>query len=346
MYMSIMRRFADHSACGNYKATCQPYVSQQRQEPLSGRRKWYVGCSSFTNSPKEDKHFIRWVPENVELLYFQELFTAGLPLNKTSSARCNGQGKMLKFTECGVEFHVIIPDDLDACPYFVIVVFGVHSHAPHAPFVTQGTTVDTVLAMLHPMLTPKTSRSDFLKSPQLNAYLQARGLRSIEDLDATLTNKDRIKRLIAKEKLTRFPFGGDIEGVMFEWRMRHQDPETAYIRKIVTTAFGSIIIGLYDEQAQIFIQRSTFQMDMSFKRLDGKWNEILFACFDDRHGKIITLGRIITDTQRSKMYELAFNWFFELLGERSRKKVQWYHLNIDGFLGTTVDMDSKQMAGE
>lgn len=71
-----------------------------------------------------------------------------------------------------------------------------------------------------------TSSAQFLKSPQLAAFLQLKGFRSIEDFNLTFANKDRISRIIKQEKLTRFPYGGGIEGVIFEWRTRHQDEET------------------------------------------------------------------------------------------------------------------------
>jgi hypothetical protein len=46
------------------------------------------------------------------------------------------------------------------------------------------------------------------------------------------------------------------------------------------------------------------------------------------------------------MYETQFKLFFQKIGERAGVPVQWYHLHTDGFYGTTVDMDSKQMAGK
>jgi hypothetical protein len=46
------------------------------------------------------------------------------------------------------------------------------------------------------------------------------------------------------------------------------------------------------------------------------------------------------------MYETQFKLFFQKIGERAGVPVQWYHLYTDGFYGTTVDMDSKQMAGK
>ena len=46
------------------------------------------------------------------------------------------------------------------------------------------------------------------------------------------------------------------------------------------------------------------------------------------------------------MYEMQFGLFFEKIGERAGVQMKWHYLHLKGFYGTTIDMDSKQMAGE
>ena len=98
-------------------------------------------------------------------------------------------------------------------------------------------------------------------------------------------------------------------------------------------------------------------MDMSFKRISGKWSKILFVVFHPKQTKsklrnrfrirlecvsnlflVITLGRIITDTDTTDMYELGFKSFFRICSEVAQKPIQWRHLHNQGFDGTTVDM--------
>lgn len=66
----------------------------------------------------------------------------------------------------------------------------------------------------------------FLNSDILKAYLNANGYRSVEDFHIAFTNKDRISTILKREKLNRFPYGGGLQGVVYEKRMRHQSPET------------------------------------------------------------------------------------------------------------------------
>lgn len=103
---------------------------------------------------------------------------------------------------------------------------------------------------------------------------------------------------------------------------------------------------------------------MSFKRLRSPWSEILIAVFLSSHSKckriimfrtcsthilipflVVTLGRIITDTESRDMYQVAFAGFFALCSKSTQKEVQWRHIHNTGFNGLTLDMDTKQMAG-
>lgn len=359
LYIALRRRSDEGGLCRSITPTCELYMGQQQNQPLAGQRKWFIGCKAYYLSPRTERHFIRWVTDDIDLEYLQQLFLHGLP--QSSSTMCNvigpqtsniktcdhpcGQGKMQRHDKCTVEYHIIIPDDLQRLPHFLLVAIGTHSHAPPPPFIPTQVSLEVCINILHPQLTPQTSRSDFLKSPQLLSYLKSKGHTSIVGFDNAFTNKDRIARLIARQKLACFPLGGDIEGVIFEWKANHQEPTTAYIRHITSSPFGTIIICFFDEQAKILLKQKTFQIDMSFKRLAGRWSEVLFAVFLQDHGKIITLGRIITDSEKSKMYEIAFTRFFSLVAERGGQPVRWFHLHTEGFYGITVDMDSKQMAG-
>lgn len=52
------------------------------------------------------------------------------------------------------------------------------------------------------------------------------------------------------------------------------------------------------------------------------------------------------------MYVVAFTFFFNIIGQITGSAVRWHHFDSwrhadkEGFLGVTVDMDSKQMSGE
>ncbi|KAF2466172.1 uncharacterized protein BDR25DRAFT_238033, partial [Lindgomyces ingoldianus] len=298
----------------------------------------------------------------VDIEYLQSLFEHGLPAEnqqcehcfvvEPTSARgenCNkdhpqGVGK-LTTVPCLATWQIIIPVDLRAIPYYVLIAIGTHTHVPPPPSVVQGEYVEDLKDVLRPMLTPGLTRSQFLNSRALHVYLDQHGYRSIEDLHVAFANKDRVSSIIKSEKLSTFPYGGGLQSVVYEWRTRHQTPEIAYIRQIISGVSGNIIVCFFDEQAKILMDQKTFQIDMSYKRLQGKWAEILIAVFHGPHSRMLTLGRIVTDTDSRDISFLGFCAFFKLVGERTQKIVQWQHLHKKGFYGTTLDMCSKQMKG-
>ncbi|KAF2785530.1 hypothetical protein K505DRAFT_382079, partial [Melanomma pulvis-pyrius CBS 109.77] len=347
-YIGLQRRFRAR-ACVTHKATCAPILRQQREVPIIGDRQWYIGCRSWNWSTQHtESHFIQQVSYKVDRVYLQQLLEHGLPNAETNTQGCNVvEPRTSRIKQC-VIWNILIPNDIETIPYFVLIAFGTHSHIPPPPSIPGEKQLQSIKNILHPMLTPGVTRSQFLNSPQLAAYLASKGFRSIEDLSITFANKDRITRVIKHETLTRFPYGSGLEGVLFEWKTRHQNPETmqAYIRRITSSVSGNTIICFYNQQAKILLTQETFQMDMSFKRLRRPWSEVLIAVFDSKQSKpVLTLGRIITDTEKRDMYQLAISAFFEECSKRVQKRVEWYHLHGRGFKGITVDMDTKQMGG-
>ena len=158
-----------------------------------GRRKFFIRCSSYQPNTSEN-HFFRWVTSDVDVGYLVDLFQDGLPdpgEEGQESDQCNvvepmtsnlrtcgkgmrpffkqiliglgvdhpqGQGQIVRLRDCPVTFHVIIPNNLEQVPYFVLIVFGTHSHAPPPPFIVERDDILDIADILHPMLTPQTTR--------------------------------------------------------------------------------------------------------------------------------------------------------------------------------------------
>ncbi|KAF2690355.1 hypothetical protein K458DRAFT_289569, partial [Lentithecium fluviatile CBS 122367] len=304
----------------------------------------YIGCASWNWSNRHsESHFIQHVPPRVDIQYFQHLFTHGLPSPETAGRSCNVvEPRNARSQPCPVVWDILFPEDIQRVPYFLLIATGTHSHIPPPPFIAGEAQLQAIKNILHPMLTPALTRSQFLNSPQLAAYLTSRGLSSIEDLSLAFANKDRISRIIKQEKLVRFPYGSGIEAVLFDWKTHDQNPETAYIRRIISSVSGNIIVCFYKQAAKILLEQVTFQMDMSYKRLQRPWSEILVVIFHSQENKLLTLGRIITDTETRDMYQIAMTAFFDECSKQVQKPVQWSHIHHTGI---TVDMDWKQAAG-
>lgn len=68
-----------------------------------------------------------------------------------------GPGDLIQ-DECNVEFNVIIPDNLETTPYYVLTAIGEHTHIPPPPSVVLGADVKDILKVLRPILTPGLTR--------------------------------------------------------------------------------------------------------------------------------------------------------------------------------------------
>ncbi|KAF1964242.1 hypothetical protein BU23DRAFT_493347, partial [Bimuria novae-zelandiae CBS 107.79] len=256
-----------------------------------------------------------------------------------------GQGSMKQHKTCSVTFDVVIPANLEHNPYAVLIMFGTHNHIPPPPHVTRMQQLQDIKNVLHPILTPQLTRAQFLNSTQLAAFLHLKGYQSIEDFSITFANKNRLDRIITKEKLIMFPYGTGVGGVMYQQRQKDQFPESAYIRRIISSASATIIICIFDSAAKILADQETFQMDMSYARCESPWKELLLAIFHRSSGKLISLGRIFTDKESPEIYQIGLTAFFGICSERVGRPIQWHHIHKQGFVGVTVDMDNKQAKG-
>jgi hypothetical protein len=69
-------------------------------------------------------------------------------------------------------------------------------------------------------------------------------------------------------------------GVWSEYLLRHKDQgEQQYIRTMFNDGSNRLIPCVFLEQARHLAKQTIFQVDMSFKRVAGSMNEVLFAQF-------------------------------------------------------------------
>ena len=70
------------------------------------------------------------------------------------------------------------------------------------------------------------------------------------------------------------------EGVVRECEL--EIPSEKYIRYIYNDGPNALIICFTDEMARQLLQRDSFELDMSFKRVAGPFNEVVFAAYDEK----------------------------------------------------------------
>lgn len=126
-------------------------------------------------------------------------------------------------------------------PYFIFTSIGVHSHPPSPPTTPPAQVAQDIVDLIRRLRDPGLTvckglktyyqrvaniLARFLRSPFIDEFCQDHQVASFEAVHASLSNMDRLRRWIYRERLIMYPRGQDLAGVEFEWKMRHQDPET------------------------------------------------------------------------------------------------------------------------
>ncbi|KAF1970941.1 hypothetical protein BU23DRAFT_570211 [Bimuria novae-zelandiae CBS 107.79] len=192
-----------------------------------------------------ERHFYRAVGDKYNVEYLQNPFENGLPheleqrdtcgvvlSTRTKLKDCDvdhpqGKGKLVRVL-CGVTFNIIIPFDLQECPYYLFTSHGIHSHPPPPPTKTPEALTQEIVALIRRANDPSLTVATFLKSSFLDEFCQKHNKSTFIQVHQSLSNLDRLRQTIYREKLIMFPAGQDMAGVQFEKQMRHQDPEEVY----------------------------------------------------------------------------------------------------------------------
>ncbi|KAF1979568.1 hypothetical protein BU23DRAFT_496272 [Bimuria novae-zelandiae CBS 107.79] len=365
LYLSIQRRFRIGIACGNHTLQCSPILRQTSHLSVSGVQYWYIGCSAWRwQAERTEDHFFRRITEKHDLEHLQKLFREGLEYvpesvtaccsvepNTSRLPRCDvdhpqGQAQFLQWT-CPVEFDIIIPRDLEHVPFFLFCSHGEHTHLPPPPHRPPTEVLQGLIELIQKERDPTATRAKFLSSHALKEFCRRNNAVSLIQIHQSFANMDRISRILWRERLTMFPAGQHIQGVIVEQTAKHRNPETAYIREVSVDCTGTIVLCFFTEQAKVFAGRKTFQCDMSFKRtFKYGFREIIFSFFNEPYGKLFTLARIFVNRDSPQMYQQCFQKLLTSLSERVGENLNlWRHLHGTGFDGMTIDMDWKQMEG-
>jgi hypothetical protein len=107
------------------------------------------------------------------------------------------------------------------------------------------------------------------RSKLIQEWIQNQNATSLSDIHQSLSNEDRIRALINREKVLRFPFGQGIEAVKFHFSASKQSSSTfqTYIRDIYESNDLISICCFSIEQAKLWKNTQCVQTDVSFKRV-------------------------------------------------------------------------------
>ena len=106
-------------------------------------------------------------------------------------------------------------------------------------------------------------------------------------LHSSFANMDIFAALIKKQNLLDYPAGREIQGVIREYTLNHRNNVfSRYIQEIYQDQDTLMIICFFEEQIKILIDLTSFEIDMSFKRIKTKGlNEVVLASYLAEHGK-------------------------------------------------------------
>ncbi|KAI8930747.1 hypothetical protein NX059_012355 [Plenodomus lindquistii] len=361
MYQASYHRFRNQTACVVTNPNCKPVLKAMRHKDISGTTRWYIGCAGWSPHTRVKGHFFRLISDKIDVDYLQFLFANGLAQQAEQLEACGniystrtkfpdcdtnhpqGKGKLLR-VPCGVRFDIIIPLDITATPYYTFTSTGVHVHPPPPPTKTPARLTEEIISLIRRANDPGMTVASFLKSPFLEELCQKYNKPSFQQIHASLSNMDKPAMIIYRQKLLMFPHGQDIAGVEFEFK-KQQGGAQQYIQEIYKNHLSIIVLCMLPEQATIFSSLTTFRVDVSFKRVGFGFQEMLFAYFHERHGKLMTLARVFINSDRTRTYYKSFQMLFRAITKLTGREIRWKHLHNNGIIGVTVDMDGKQMTG-
>ncbi|EYE90406.1 uncharacterized protein EURHEDRAFT_417473 [Aspergillus ruber CBS 135680] len=358
-YRSQKAFFQKGHACLETLPSCTPRFKRHFYPDVNGDYHPYIGCVNASSSFLQ-KHYYTSVKgyTSMDLYFLEQLFNESiLPsqeecgvIEPLTSRRkyCDfdhvqGPGK-LEHIQCGVIFTALVPVDIQSCPFIVFTSHGIHQHPPPPPHKPPELILRGVERIIKQMRNPSLTLAQFLRSPELEAFCQQYNASTPAEIHASLSNTDRISAIIQKQRLLSYPAGQNFNGVIYLYNTNPFIKE--YIQEKYCDPNGTMILCGFKEQIRLLSTLTSFEVDMSYKRIRQKgMNEVVFATYLPEHGKIITLLRVFTDQETTEGYYLLFTRVFTLVQRMTGQSVEFNSIHSNGIYGIIVDMDTKQYTG-
>ncbi|KAJ5128046.1 hypothetical protein N7448_008825 [Penicillium atrosanguineum] len=274
--------------------------------------------------------------------YLKQLFLGATQLPITTSMECetflaptsrltacdtHGSG-MIETQGCEVRTMVITPKNLTALPLIVYASWGSHTHPPPPMTKTPKNIVSSVQELIRKVDQRQITHGRFLRSDAVRDFLQHYQLDSLSDLHPSLGCRDL-----------------GWTSTYLEYLEEMSSPREMYIQEMYTNGNNIRIICCTPEQAQYWSQIQFFQMDMTFKRVAGDINEVVFVTKDKILKQVIVLARVFVNCDSTEMYFELFKALFHKVTEVTQSPIQWYHIHQNGIQAVIVDMCAKQASG-
>ncbi|ODM21423.1 hypothetical protein SI65_02267 [Aspergillus cristatus] len=358
-YRSKVAFFEKGLACIEQLPSCKPVFKRYSQMNVHGEYDPYIGCinESYGVLTKHHRGAIQGHTV-INLQFLEDLFNKeiipateecgvfeSLSSRRKYCGRDHPQGSgRLQHTPCDVVFNALVPVDIGQCPYILFTSHGVHKHPPPPPTKAPERILQGVKRIIQQIRDPSLTTAQFLRNPQLEAFCQQHNASTLTEIHSSFCNKDRIAAIIQKQRLLSYPSGQDVNGLIF---LENTDQHIKdYIQEQYHDSQDTMILCGFKKQIELLSQLSSFEVDMSYKRIRSKnMNEVLFATFLPDQCKVITLLRVFTTVDSTEGYYLLFKRAFDLVQKITGHPVLFDSIHGTGVHGIIVDMDSKQYTG-
>ncbi|CBF71257.1 hypothetical protein AN6691.2 [Aspergillus nidulans FGSC A4] len=308
LYRSKKRFFNSGKACIENLSSCAPVFRKSFYPDINNKHHPYISCINSAPGPLQ-KHYHSSLKghTSIDLEFLERLFNESILPSQEECAVIEPLTTRRKFCV-----------NIQETPYILFTSHGIHQHPPPPPHkppeqILKG--IESIIRnMRNPSLTLVTNYSiaKFLRSPELEAFCQQYNASTPAEIHASLSNIDRISAIIQKQRLLTYPEGQDFNGVVY---ISNINPTLKqYIQEKYRDPDGIMILCAYKEQIMLLNKLTSFEVDMSYKRIRQKnMNEVVFATYLHEHGK--------------------------------SQPVEFNSIHGNGISGIIVDMDTKQYAG-
>ncbi|KAF8997022.1 hypothetical protein BDQ17DRAFT_1249116, partial [Cyathus striatus] len=271
------------------------------------------------------------------------------------------QGILHTTSKCPVRFSIYTPNDLDTCPFIVIISRNLHNHARPLAVKTPPAIKDVFHSMLVDLdwkladTTPRKLVVDAGFTKSLRQYLNWELVvdPSISELHPSLGNFDHVRRLINDIRKSRFPEGTGFSGthklLVEQHRLLPECVRYVQCAEVYSIEGGKsfyLIICMSKDMALHLLTTKHLSIDTSFKHVHGKWQEFeMESWIEDRKRCNGCWCSAFTTSQSSLAHLILFQRIFSIATEVTRLPVEFSHIHGSGYLTWIADAHKGQALG-
>ncbi|PKY22744.1 hypothetical protein RhiirB3_526006 [Rhizophagus irregularis] len=328
------------------------FVSRKQTRQISSAtEEWFIGCSNWCDKVKKGKHYFEKLKNDVDPELLGRLFngenlesigeigeanSCNVILSSNSRRKTCGflhqhsddrikEGRIVEH-KCKNKFYKIIPLDLKKTPYVILISKGIHTHHPPPP------------SNVPSDITEKLKKMIEVESEEL-VNITARKLISGNLIKATFGREYLPQHIIYIHGQST------ILGLTYNiWKC--EEKYLGYVQQSATFSNGHImVICMSEVMAHAWTKLEYFEIDLSFKRVQGDINEFEVNCYDSQHNMSLTYAHVFTNIADAIAYERMFNALFDWIYQLTGNKPQIYHIHQKGWKCILGDLDQAQAKG-